>query len=596
MIFQGPGRCVGCSPNIAQDDEEHDSVSCWTPLQSSAGESVTQDSWLQVGDEVEAGMINLRMKSKRMPLVVLHRSSSTSVGTCSENISCASGCTYEGALCQHDQDSKADNSQSPPFPDIPCMVAAQKRSQSSPNVQTLYTQELQQGSTEAILCDSQFGIPNEAMSVNCVRASAKSSVSMESLSYVHKCETWVHARLPSRPPPAERLAADDFLAACGGCADFSDEAFTTEQLRVCIDEVRECIKPWKPGQLIRMLHSNPHTRTKVDLVRFSGSMPSKVVVKRMPNDWIEANQEEFERLHPHEREHPWHDLGILRHLNEIGYPFVCKLLWVFRDEDNTYVTSSLASEGDLHSWCRHLSRPSLSREGQLQPVARQVFSAVRWLHELGIAHRDLSLENVLLHRCYGSGSVNCEVCAGRECGLCCRCGRGVHVKLCDFAMCSMERSCTDGVRGKRSYQAPEMHLEETAYDPFLADAFALGVLLYAAAAQDYPWNSTVPEAGCDRFRYAQSVGFRKYLQLKRLRKTGPTMMQVFSEPLVTLLEGLMQMEPEKRLILGESCFMHALKETKQPEKTDTSVGANEVATVWATRWLNETYRANCFGC
>ncbi|CAK0819824.1 unnamed protein product [Prorocentrum cordatum] len=32
----------------------------------------------------------------------------------------------------------------------------------------------------------------------------------------------------------------------------------------------------------------------------------------------------------------------------------------------------------------------------MQPIVLQIFTAVRWLHELGIAHRDLSLENVLL--------------------------------------------------------------------------------------------------------------------------------------------------------------------------------------------------------
>jgi len=588
-ISQDLSRCVGCAPLLFQDEEEFeaDSYSRWAPLPFPAEEPVTEV------DNPRVNGTGPLWPSKGMPQARIQQVSSKSFPACASKKvhPCDSGCTCEGTSCE----PQADGSCSELCPDIHSMEVSQKRSQSSPNVQTLHMQELEQGSSEPPLHE---GIPNELSAVNFVRASAKRSVSMESISDMRArtCREWIQRRLPAIPPPAEKLAAEEFLTACGGCGDFSDQAFTADQLQVCMDEARANIQPWKPARLVRTLHTNPHTRTTVDLMSYKGAEQNKVVVKRMPNDWIEANQEEFERLHPHEREHPWHDLGILRHLNEIGYPFVCKLLWVFRDEDNTYVTSSLASEGDLHSWCRHLSRPSLSREGQLQPVARQVFSAVRWLHELGIAHRDLSLENVLLHRCYGSGSVNCEVCAGRECGLCCRCGRGVHVKLCDFAMCSMERSCTDGVRGKRSYQAPEMHLEETAYDPFLADAFALGVLLYAAAAQDYPWNSTVPEAGCDRFRYAQSVGFRKYLQLKRLRKTGPTMMQVFSEPLVTLLEGLMQMEPEKRLILGESCFMHALKETKQPEKTDTSVGANEVATVWATRWLNETYRANCFGC
>jgi serine/threonine protein kinase len=384
------------------------------------------------------------------------------------------------------------------------------------------------------------------------------------------------------------LAAEEFISACGGCADFSDEAFTAERLKACIDLASMYVQPWKPGQFIQTLHKNPHTRTTVDIMSFPGPKPNKVVVKRMPNDWVETSQEEFEKLHPHEREQPWHDLGILRHLNEIGYPFVCKLLCVFRDEENTYVTSARASEGDMHTWCRKLARPGSTRESQLQPVAIQIFSAVRWLHELGIAHRDLSLENVLLHRCHGSGGANCEV----------------HVRLCDFAMCSLERSCTDGVRGKRSYQAPEMHSVDKAYDPFLADAFALGVLLYAAAAQDYPWNSTLPEASCDQFRYAQSEGFRKFLEVKRLRKTGPTMVHVFSEPLVALLEGLMHVEPKKRLTLGESCFVQPPREVKQPQAIGESVGINEavetpttqVTSVWATRWLNEAQRAGCFGC
>jgi len=493
------------------------------------------------------------------------------------------------------------------FPDIHLMTASKKRSQSSPNVQTAHTQELEQeveehDSAKTILLESNFRVPSELMSVNFVRASAKRAVSMqslsESLSNVRtsqaSCQAWVRRRMPAGPPPAETLAAEEFLLACSsGNTDFSDEAFTAERLKACIDEVREKIQPWKSGSIIRTLHNNPHTRATVDIMTVPGLEQGPVVVKRMPNDWVGANQEEFEKLHPHEREQPWHDLGILRHLNKIGYPFVCKLLWVFCDEENTYVASAQASEGDMHTWCRRLSRPGLTRESQLHPVARQVFSAVRWLHELGIAHRDLSLENILIQRCYESSSINCDVTVPP-----------VLVKLCDFAMCSFERSCNDGVRGKRSYQAPEMHLEDKPYDPFLADVFALGVLLYAAAAQDYPWKSTVPDATCDRFRYAQAAGFHKFLELKRLKKTGPTMVKVFSEPLATLLEGMLHVEPEKRLTLGESCFTQPPKEARQSQTLEESVGVKEdmealtsqFTSVWATRWLNETHRASCFGC
>jgi len=613
---------VGCSPHIFQDEEEIEPTfdGRWSPLPFPEEEHVVEATWrqslqprpspckLQVGDEREVDRSMMVKTSRGMPQFHLQRPEIKSFPVCAykEVNGCSSGCTCEGPSCETNQEDKVDNSRSRSCPDIHSMEVSQKQSLSSPDVQTLHMQELEQASKKPPLQESNFGITNDRTTVNFVRASAKRSVSWESFSNIPTCHSWVHRRLPASSPPAEMLAAEEFLTACGSYADFSDEAFTAERLRACIDEARGCIQPWKPGRLIRTLHNNPYTRTTVDLMSDPGPEEHKVVVKRMPNDWIEANHEEFDKLHPNEREQPWHDLGILRHLNEIGYPFVCKLLSVFRDEENTYVSFSLASEGDLHTFARTLSRPSLTRENQLQPVARQVFSSVRWLHELGIAHRDLSLENVLVHRCYGDGSANCEICAGQEwcCGLCCRCGRGVHVKLCDFAMCSWERSCKDGVRGKRSYQAPEMHLEDRAYDPFLADAFALGVLLYASAAQDYPWNSTAPEANCDRFRYAQTGGFRKFLSLKRLRKTGPAMVQVFSEPLVTLLEGLMQMEPENRFNLGESCYMQPSKEEKQTQMMEDSVNVKkatqtlttEATSVWATRWLNETHRASCFGC
>ena len=100
------------------------------------------------------------------------------------------------------------------------------------------------------------------------------------------------------------------------------------------------------------------------------------------------------------------------------------------------------------------------------PIVGQIFTAVCWLHDLGVAHRDLSLENILLTDNGGS----------------------MQVKLIDFGMSTTQRVCKRELRGKQSYQAPEMHGPE--YDAFLADEFALGVVLFAMAVQDYPWTST----------------------------------------------------------------------------------------------------------
>lgn len=76
-------------------------------------------------------------------------------------------------------------------------------------------------------------------------------------------------------------------------------------------------------------------------------------------------------------------------------------------------------EGDLFEWCFRptVPAPGVEREAHMRPIVAQLLVAVRWLHGLGIAHRDLSLENVLLED------------SGAE----------LRVKLIDFGMATMKR-------------------------------------------------------------------------------------------------------------------------------------------------------------
>merc|ERR1719181_383698 len=101
--------------------------------------------------------------------------------------------------------------------------------------------------------------------------------------------------------------------------------------------------------------------------------------------------------------------------------------------------------------------------------------AVKELHDFGIVHGDLSLENVVL-----SSDDPTEA----------------KLKLIDFSMCSTKRSLERGIRGKPSYQAPEMQDSEERgfYDGNLSDAFAVGVILYYLFLRDHPWLSTTPGA------------------------------------------------------------------------------------------------------
>jgi len=216
----------------------------------------------------------------------------------------------------------------------------------------------------------------------------------------------------------------------------------------------------------------------------------------------------------------------------VGYAYGCNLLGVHRDEQSTYVVSSFATEGDLFSWCETGAPPSLERETVVQPLARMIFKGVQELHDLSIVHRDLSLENILLSKTED--------------------GESLEIRIIDFSMASTARHFRRCVRGKASYQAPELHTDQE-YDAYLSDAFALGVTLYAVLLKDYPWLSTRP-GGCKCFEYVRKHGFQAYLTKRKLRNSNARVGDLMSEPLKQLLSGLLTLDPEERLTLGEKAW------------------------------------------
>jgi len=199
------------------------------------------------------------------------------------------------------------------------------------------------------------------------------------------------------------------------------------------------------------------------------------------------------------------------------------------------VVSSWATEGDLHSWCIAGPPPGPDMESLVRPIAMQLFTAVRLLHEQSIVHHDLSLENILVSQ-PESGDGNLEV------------------KLIDFSMASQRRWTRHrrGI-GKRPYLAPELHSGSENCDGFLSDAFALGVALFMLVVKDCPWNSTKP-GHCRVFGYVKRNGLHAYLQKRKLDGTHTRLSDLLSEPFAELLQGLLEPDPRRRLTLGEQDF------------------------------------------
>lgn len=122
-------------------------------------------------------------------------------------------------------------------------------------------------------------------------------------------------------------------------------------------------------------------------------------------------------------------------------------------------------------------------EHQAKLIFRQLIEAVSYMHGMGIAHRDLKLENIL----YDAQSHK--------------------IKLIDFGF-SLGTSPVKKIEsfcGTPHYMDPDL-CRKTAYSPFAADMWACGVILYIITVGKLPFFG---EFEGDLFRRIQSGKYKQ---------------------------------------------------------------------------------------
>ena len=147
-------------------------------------------------------------------------------------------------------------------------------------------------------------------------------------------------------------------------------------------------------------------------------------------------------------------LQTLEHSNIIHF------FHVIDTQSTTYIITEYVAGKDLQMF---LSEVGCLKEQEARPIFQQVVSAVHFLHQRRIAHRDIKLENILID---GDGNV----------------------KLCDFGMAIQlaEGQKLEEICGSLHYIAPEM-LSRKPYDGLAVDMWSLGVVLYAMVTGQFPY-------------------------------------------------------------------------------------------------------------
>jgi len=219
-------------------------------------------------------------------------------------------------------------------------------------------------------------------------------------------------------------------------------------------------------------------------------------------------------------------------IRELQLPYSVKVLGAAQDDQFFYLATEYCALGELFSVLERSGR--FVNEAVLREVICQVLLALRGLHRAGIAHRDVSMENVLVAE---DGTV----------------------RLCDYGQAVLVHppenehlearvpSSQYGLPGKPCYRAPEVRVG-TAYRAKPIDTFACGVLLYTLAVGSYPCQNGI----ADSFLFpANDVSADRCTRMTtQLAHQGIS--EWLSPALVDLLEQMLAPCPEKRATIEDA--------------------------------------------
>lgn len=221
----------------------------------------------------------------------------------------------------------------------------------------------------------------------------------------------------------------------------------------------------------------------------------------------------------------------IKMMKRIRHPHIVSFEKLIRTNDCVGIVMEYCPGGDLFSL---VSQEGKLNESLVKDITRQLVSAVKYLHSLGIAHRDIKLENILL-KSDGGSSLKIKLA---DLGL-----------ACSFVVQEKKQIDSDQVEnvqmlrtrcGSEEYAAPEI-LRGIPYDGRLTDTWSIGIVIYACLFGTLPF-ALDNETG----------GGKKQLYNKICNGIFKIPMETpISEDCQRVLYALLRVIPEDRMTLSE---------------------------------------------
>eukprot|EP00561_Arcocellulus_cornucervis_P011551 CAMPEP_0185809092 /NCGR_PEP_ID=MMETSP1322-20130828/5994_1 /TAXON_ID=265543 /ORGANISM="Minutocellus polymorphus, Strain RCC2270" /LENGTH=396 /DNA_ID=CAMNT_0028505341 /DNA_START=258 /DNA_END=1448 /DNA_ORIENTATION=+ len=231
-------------------------------------------------------------------------------------------------------------------------------------------------------------------------------------------------------------------------------------------------------------------------------------------------------------EDPVKEVSAMQYLcTDGGSPNVLGTLDVMSDEQYLYSFMPFCSCGELFGY--------VERDGRFsEPVARfwfrQLLNGLYHLQKMGVSHRDISLENVLVDQMTKAAII--------DLGMCLRVPFGADDgSIVDATKGTLRRLISpQGQCGKPNYISPEVHLNTEPFDGFAIDVWACGIILF------------IMLVGLPPFEWAN----RDDPRFRMITKGGlALMLNQWNRPVSNeagdLLQRMLREDPKERLSLME---------------------------------------------
>ncbi len=215
-------------------------------------------------------------------------------------------------------------------------------------------------------------------------------------------------------------------------------------------------------------------------------------------------------------------------LKELDHPNIIKIFEFYDNDSDFYIVQELCNGGDLFS--------KIKDEGGQPEITTgiiifQILSAVYYLHQRNIMHRDLKLENILIENTKYSNNI--------------------YVKVIDFGtakFCTKDKE--KEITGTPFYIAPEV-LNGNYSEK--CDSWSIGVILYAVLSGKLPFG------GSNKFEVFSNIK-NGYYDLKIYPFT------IVSAEIKDLIKKLLIINPESRLSVKDALEHPFFKKFKIKEK------------------------------